>query len=89
MIPRAPGRLAFFKKISESRIFPNYDLFHDYMQYLNATVENHSVIGLCKKARIQPRRIWFTSDLIKLRQEKQRKRKLDLKEQKKMNVEEK
>ena len=74
----------FFKKISETRIFPNYDLFHDYMRYLNSTVENHSVIGLCEKARIQPRRIWFTSDIIKLKKEKQRKRKQELEEQKKM-----
>ena len=65
MRSRSPYRDDFFKEIRRTRIFPNYDLYHDFLDLLNRTVEDHSVIQLCKGARINPRRIYFASDFKK------------------------
>ena len=62
---RSPYRDDFFKQIRKTRIFPNYDLYHDFVALLNRTVEDHSVVQLCRGARMNPRRIYFASDFKK------------------------
>jgi len=44
-----------------------FDVYQDFLRHLNETEEDKSVMGLCPKARRQPRRVWFASDVAKLK----------------------
>ena len=62
---RSSYRSQFFTQLRKTRIFPNYDLFHDFLKYVNRTEGNHAVVPFCKHHTFQTRRVVFYSDFKK------------------------
>ena len=54
-------RKRFFKQLKETRVFPMYDAYYDFLNVLNRTVEKKEVLHLCKNAYRNPRRVYYSS----------------------------
>ena len=58
---RSAFRQRFFKQLKETRVFPMFDTYYDFLRVLNQTVEKKEVLHLCSNAYLNPRKVYYSS----------------------------